>query len=728
MPANATLRPGQSPLLWALGAAGLVFAARLREIHLHTGDVALNDQWKIEAADILAPWLDGTLRPWAFFAPHFEHVPGWTRLATWLEVVLTGRWDPFVQTTVNAGLFAGFIALLVHWVAGHLRVRPALGVTLLIVLGSALPHAWENITWGFQSQFPFALLFLFLHLRGSFAHAAGSRRWWWAQAAGAAGLFTLAGMWIAPLAVVLVGLWTRAGGPRLRLFPLALVAAGLAIIAAIRATAPAYGAFAQTAGSPLHFLHAWLDLLGWPAAWPGALALLNLPLILFALQLRGRRDADAFDRTVLALGVWAAGQAAALAYARGADYGGYVSRYGELLLPLVFANALAFVRLAPAVSRRWPVAAVAAALVWTGVVAAGWWELSVGGHTAYFHGNSANNNRVRREAVQAYLTRGDRTRLELPGTRQVLYQDVNQVTTLLDQPLFRALLPASVNPATPPDLSGSAVRWLQARAALGAGLAGLLLVIGVASAWRRRGPGLAQPDFIVHADPLLPWLAGGTAVAATALLFCWPAPLTFGSGARWRLFFHPAGSIGPLAYHIEQGSTVYPPERLNAAVPLYPLGLRAQFAGTDPEGPALTCTAWSESFPINLPWLIVPHAGWPVSPGNGLRLRIEETDGRSVTEVACAGPNPREIGFWTIDVLAFEGRQARVVLYDGRTETEAWVAAATPIATEDPALAARLTAGLARERLAPAHQALAWWATVAALVGLASAWSRRSGL
>ncbi|MDI1250371.1 MAG: hypothetical protein PSV13_16020 [Lacunisphaera sp.] len=716
MTPGPTNRPILPPSLWALGAAGLILAARLREIHLHTGDVAINDQWKIEAADLLAPWLDGTLKPWAFFAPHFEHVPMWTRLTAWLEVVLTGRWNPAVQATVNALLYSGFAVLLVRWVVANLKTASALGVTLLFIIGSALPHAWENITWGFQSQFPFALLFLFLHVQGSFASAPGSRRWWWAQAAGLAGLFTLAGMWIAPLSVVLVTLWIQPRGPRRRYLPLTLVAAGLGIIAVIRATAPAYGAFAQTAGSPLHFLHALLDLLGWPAGWPGALALLNLPLLLFALQLRGRAATGAFDRTVLALGVWALGQATALAFARSADYGGYVSRYGELLLPLVLANALALARLVPA-APRWRPATIAYAGAWAGVVLTGWWQLSHGGHTAHFHAHSAENARLRRGAVQAYLQSGDRTALERQETRWVLYQDVGQITRLLDQPAFRALLPHSVHSANPPDLAGTVVRSLLAHATFCGGLAGLMLIGGVALTLRRRPPGdEAQPDLTLRPESLLPWLAGGTAVAAAALLFCWPAPLTFDRTERWRRLFSPPGSVGPLQVRIQHGSTVYPPERLVGAAPLEPAGLRGQFTGTDPEGPALTCTAWSESFPVNAPWFIVPYAGWPVAHGNGLRLRIEESDGRVITEVACGGPHVSGVGFWTADVRPYQGKTARLVLYDGRTETDAWVAAAPPIATADPALAARLAAGLARERLADTHLALGWLAAAATLV------------
>lgn len=718
------LRPKLPMRLWAVGAAALVFAARLREIHLHTGDVAHNDQWKIEAADLLAPWLHGTLSPWMFFAPHFEHVPMWTRLTAWLEVVITGRWDPFLQTTVNAALYAGFVLLFVHWVVRHLRSAEAIGVTLLVVLGSALPHAWENITWGFQSQFPYALLFLFLHVRGTFAHASGSRALWWAQAAGFAGLFTLAGMWIAPLAVVLAWLWTQPRGPRLRLtVPLVIVAAGLGIIAVIRATAPPHGAFDQTAGSPLHFLHAWLDFLGWPAGWPGALTILNLPLLLFGLRLRGREAATPFDRTVLALGLWGVGQAAALAFARSADYGGYVSRYGELLIILVLANALALVRLSAAA--RWRPAVITFTLGWTGLIVAGWWNLSTGGHTAYFHIHSAPNAQIRREAVQAYLQHRDRSRLELQGTRWVLYQDVNQVTSLLDDPRFRTLLPASVNPANPRDSAGSLVRFLQARSMPLGLVAAFLLLGGVVWSVRARSGQVTLAELPPNPFPRFPLLLLLTAASATALLFYWPHPFTFSPSARWQLLLMPPGNVGPLELRIVTGSQDYSASQLVGAAPLAPAGLRALFSGTSPEGPALTCTAWSQAFPIQSPWLVVPHAGWPIAHGNGLRLRLEESDGRFITEINCEGPNPREIGFWTADLRPYAGKKARLVLYDGRTETEAWVAAAPPIPADSPELAVMMSERLRRERLHQLHASLGVIALVTGLGGIFAGWRNR---
>lgn len=693
------------PIIWAAGAAGFVLASRLREIRAYTGDVAINDQWKIEAADLLAPWLQGTLRPWAFFAPHFEHVPMWTRLTAWLEVVITGRWDPLLQTTVNATLYASFIGLFVHWVARNLRTASTIGVTLLLVVASVLPHAWENITWGFQSQFPFALIFLFLHVRGAFSNNTGTRAWWWAQAAGFAGLFTLAGMWIAPLAVALTFGWLGTSGTRMRwLIPTLTAVAGIGMIAIVRAHATPQGAFAQTVGSPLQFLHALFDLLGWPAGRPGAFILLNAPFVFFAFQLRARIHVTSFDQTILALGIWGLGQAAALAFARGADYGGYVSRYGELLLVLVLANALALARILPAV--RWRTVSVVAAATWMTMASFGWWDLAHGGHAAYFHFHAASHAQTRRDAVQAYLNHQDRSRLETQSTRWILYQDVDQITRLLDDPRFQSLLPSSVNPANPPDVAGKLVRSLQDQAEVVGLAAALLLAGGAFLLARTKTPTAAQTQFTILPTPQLTWSSGIVALTALVLLTCWPRPLTFGPTARWRALLNPPGAIDALGVEIISGSHDYPAERLIGAAPLAPPPLQLLFTGTAPDGPGLTCTAWSRPFPLCAPWLVVPHAGWPVAHGNGLRLRIEDLDGGFITEVDCQGPNPAWIGFWTADVRQYSGHQARLVLYDGRTESEAWVAAATPIATDEPGLADKLAKDLNREQLAGLHTSL----------------------
>jgi hypothetical protein len=155
--------------------------------------------------------------------------------------------------------------------------------------------------------------------------------------------------------------------------------------------------------------------------------------------------------------------------------------------------------------------------------------------------------------------------------------------------------------------------------------------------------------------------------------------------------------------------------------------LRNQFFGTAPAGPELTCTVDSSPLNLTTPWLIVPYAGYPVGNGNGLRLRILDEQGQAVgDEIGCPGPNLEGIGYWVVDVRNHPGRSAILVLYDGRTDTEAWVAVAPPIRTPDPAFAEVLAQGLANEKHAGTHRGLAIIALIAALCA-AGSWPGRWG-
>ena len=715
--APAPARPlAATPSRWRwlvpAGTALVVFAARLREIHLFAGDAPYNDQWFIEAKQIIAPWLDGTLRPWTFFTPHFEHLPVWTRLLCWLQVALTGRWDPLVQMTVNAALHAGFIWLAARWLWRTLAPRPAGFVTALLILGGALPHAWENIAWGFQSQFPLALVCLFLHVQGSCTHPPGSRGWWLAQAAGVAGLFTLASMWLAPLAVVAAYFWT---GPRDRRglsVPAGIAVLGVALLAIIHLLSPAGHSFAQATRTPMDFLHSCLHLLGWPSGLPGAMAVLQLPWLVHALRLRRQASVTSLDRIIFALGLWNFAQAAGLAFARTGDTGDYVSRYGDLFFIGVFAGALALTRLVPAADRARALF-FAGALLWCGLVTTGLIVHATEGHARYFHQTAAQSAQLRRSAIQAYLKDGDRRLLEQPETRWVLTQSTGVVTQLLDQPAFRALLPASVNPANPDYRLGAANRRLQSRwpwlllggcLVLGAGL-GVL---------RWRGSPVVSPPPLAGLPDVWPAriaLAAGLACAVG--LFVWTNPLVFNQEFRWRQLLGGEQALTGLTFRFATPAP-FGPERLQGAAPLSPVELRNQFYGTAPAGPGLTCTVLSSPFVLTKPWLVVPYGGYPVGDGNGLRLQILDEGGQKmVKEIGCPGPNVDGIGYWPVETRAELGRKARLVLYDGRTETEAWVAAAPPIPTDSAELATTLAQRMQNEKHAGLHASLAVIAAVA---------------
>ncbi|MCC6415534.1 MAG: hypothetical protein IT582_06470 [Opitutaceae bacterium] len=718
---HAESTPSRWRWLLPLGAALVVFGARLREIHLFGGDVPYNDQWFIEAKQLIAPWLDGALRPWTFFLPHFEHLPVWTRLLAWLEVALTRRWDPLVQMTVNSALYGGFIWLVARWLWRNLAPSAAGFVTVLLILGGALPFAWENIAWGFQSQFPLALLLLWIHAQGALNHTVGSRRWWLAQAAGVAGLFTLASMWLAPLALVATCLWTGRGTRREWLVPLVTAVVGALLLAVVGWRSAEGYAFAQTTRTAMDFAHSLLHLLGWPTGLPGAAAVLVLPWCVHALRLRQQVEATPADRLIFGLGLWAGLQAAGLAYARAGDLGDYVSRYGDVLFIGLLANALALTRLTPPPGRTragW----LGLALLWGGLALSGLLERSREGHARYFHEHAVADADLRRNAVQSYLHHGDRALLEQPATRWVLSQNPEVVTALLDRPEFRALLPASVNPANTDSLAGRFVRRAQTLWPWWIG-AGVLVLSAGGMVWYFKGG--ARPTPLAGLTGPIPFIVSlGVALGSLVALAFWSQPLVFNRDARWLNLFGGEAALSGMTFDFAV-PTEFPHERLQGAAPLQPVELRNRLYGTAPAGPALTCVVYSSPFSITRDWLIVPYAGYPISPGNGLRVQLlSPDDARMEQEISCPGPNGDGLDYWAVDLRGMRGRRARLVLYDGRVDTEAWVATAPPIPADSPEIAANLARRLRLERHSALQLNLAAFALVG-VIGASLTWRRR---
>ncbi len=692
--------------LWAGGVAVFVFAARCREIQLYAGEIPYLDQWWVEAKQILLPWLQGTLSWTAFFTPHHEHIPAWTRLLAWLQAAWLGRWDPQLQSTINAALFGAVVGIWARWLRRMLPPLPAFLLTLLAIILAVLPHGWENSTWGFQSHIPLALLFVTWHIWGSFAHPPCSRHWWVAQGAGIAAFFTLGTMWAAPAAVFLTALWTGAPDRRRWITAALLTAVGLALMLAARAVQPHTGAFALTADSPQQFLAVFLLQLGWPAQWPGAAALLYLPAFLLALDLRRNPRAEPIDRTALAVALWAAAQAAAFAYGRG-SYLGFVSRYGDLLALGVLANGFALWRLLHR-HRAWRPLLAVLALGWLAAFAHGLHYVSTRAHTEYFHEHAAIWAELRRDAVRQYVAHQDAGPLSTETVRSILYPDPAVVAADLDQPGLSRLLPVSLRAdglrARGDFISAVATHlrgWWPALAASGA----ILLLLGGALTWRNPAayaPSSPEPP---AGTPRLPLAALLCAIAA-GLVFLWPMPFEFRSEKRWSLMILPPGVVGGLSFQITTPSA-YPGDRIIGAAALSPVDFRNTFFGTHVDGPPFTGRAQSSPFPLTSPWLVIPFAGFPASSGNSLRLQIEDRTGRLLAEITCPGPNPADIDFWSIDVRAYAGQQARLVFYDGRSDAEGWLAAAPPQPAQDADRARRLQRSWKLERTTGAHRSLA---------------------
>jgi hypothetical protein len=209
------------------------------------------------------------------------------------------------------------------------------------------------------------------------------------------------------------------------------------------------------------------------------------------------------------------------------------------------------------------------------------------------------------------------------------------------------------------------------------------------------------------------------------MLFFWGNPLAFNQAYRWRQLLGGDLAVTGLTFAFA-GPSPFGPERLQGAAPILAVELRNQFFGTAPAGPEFTGTVLSSPFVLGQPWLVVPFAGYPTANGNGLRLRLVDDQGRTVgDEIGCPGPNQDGIAYWLVDVRPHQGRSAKLVLYDGRTDTEAWVAVAPPIPTDNPELAAALAQRLQGETHGSMHTSLGIVAVVSFLCVFFAWWNRR---
>jgi hypothetical protein len=167
--------------------------AKLGLIHFYGTDQPFADQWAAEGAYFLQAPFHGGLNWASFFWPHGEHRPAITRLITrGLIVANEGQWDCYVEIVFNVSIYAAF--LMVAWRIACQMMRGwwlVVAAVFMAILFSA-PCAYENILWGFQSQFVFLLLCGSLHIYGTARSMRIDGLWWAAQLAGFCGLFSIA--------------------------------------------------------------------------------------------------------------------------------------------------------------------------------------------------------------------------------------------------------------------------------------------------------------------------------------------------------------------------------------------------------------------------------------------------------------------------------------------------------------------------------------------------------
>ncbi len=434
-------------LRWlTLGVMLIVTGSHFWLIKNYASDQPFSDQWGAEGHILFEQWVHDRLPASYFFFSHAEHRPALTRLLAFAEFVLNGQWDCRVQMVVNVAICALSAGVMCEFARRFLSPRIHFGVALLAAVLFSLPSNYENVLWGFQSQFYFLLLLGPLHILGSCRSNRVDMSWWLAQLAGLLALFSIAAGVMS--AVTLVGLTVFAlirGRRSIWSWATLVINLGLVFYACwLRPDGSALASLhANSAGQ---FLISFGRMLAWPShSWAGLL--LALPLVVFCFRSLLQRDLDADTpcHGLVALGLWSWLVIATLAYGRGAISGMIAIRYFDVLALSLFVNALALSCLALSFPRRYRLFALLA-VGWVGLLITGVWRLNAPDYLG--PGLAVRRDFFSRQqsVVSEFLATNDEASLQRDSAVRVFFPHYEFTKGVLRDPLLRRRLPPSIVP------------------------------------------------------------------------------------------------------------------------------------------------------------------------------------------------------------------------------------------------------------------------------------------
>src|SRR2546423_2386556 len=427
-----------------------VLVARLWLISEYGTSLPIHDQWGGEGFYLLKPWYEGRLTFAGLLGPHNEHRLFFSRVLTLALTSKNGQWDSMLMMVFDAG-FCGVLAVLCLYVwfrlaSGQFRLVAFVAITLSF----ALPYAYENILWGFQSCFYFLLFFSLLGLWGLVLHRPFSVGW----IAGVVGVvcacLSMASGVLAAVAVgaVLALQLILRQRPLREVIPTALL---LGIVITVnfhfQATVPAHAVLrAQT-------VSAWITFFGRCLAWPMSdepyVALIAYaPFIFLATSQftpRFAQKEDAFRPRLPLLcgvGIWVILQAAAMAYSRGGDGAGRIaSRYLDVLGLGIVVNVLCLRLLMVKLPKgRFSLIVTVLGFAWLAAA------LVAGMLTSYaeIRGQYGRQGYLQSagRAIRGYLVTKDHRYLE-GEPHPVPYPNIEALTGFLNDKTIQAILPAS---------------------------------------------------------------------------------------------------------------------------------------------------------------------------------------------------------------------------------------------------------------------------------------------
>ena len=194
---------------WLLAACSLfliVAGGRLVVVAHYGTDLPLQDSWAADTAAFLRPLGAGELSVRTLFQPSNEHRVFFTNLGNAILALSTGRWDNRQQTVANA-LLCGLVLAGAWWLVARTQPGPWPAVSFAVIAAAGgLPIVFENITWGFQSQFQFVAGFSLICFRQLLTAPPGSRGWHAGWIAGLAAMISFGSGFLAPLVVAVMAI------------------------------------------------------------------------------------------------------------------------------------------------------------------------------------------------------------------------------------------------------------------------------------------------------------------------------------------------------------------------------------------------------------------------------------------------------------------------------------------------------------------------------------------
>lgn len=465
----------------------IIWGVKLAVIDRFGSDVPQQDQWWREGAITFIPWLEHGDWHGAFTA-HNEHRIVPTLLLNLALLLGGGQWDARVQLVVNAALHASIAVGLFVWAARRLARVWAIATAAVAALVFAPPIVWENLLWGFQSQFYFVIGFSLLAIGGLLA-SAFSLWWWVGLAAGSLAIVSLGSgfLWIVPVtSIVLFRL--KHDPRRVRALIALSVAISLAAFGAtIRGHAPWNDELRAHGMGP--FLLFTVRNLAWPLrSQPWFALIVWLPwLALLFLRFRSScaDDARIENETtrdyVLAGGAWILLQAVAISLARGGRWH-IPTRYGDLIAPGIVFSFWALALLATrwrGARSTWVAAAWFCAITLSlGIAAEKTWRIDL-------PKQKQESTTIEEDLRRFVLTDDAAAVTDKPWSLSPNPDWPVRAVSVLRHPLIRERLPSSIAVPQTPMSAWSHGAWWLARHGAWIAAAGLALGAGVVLMLRR---------------------------------------------------------------------------------------------------------------------------------------------------------------------------------------------------------------------------------------------------